>query len=212
MAHVGAGDPRLDLTCRRARGRRSAAQHNQDPRPLGHGITIVFAIEYLLRLRLASDRRVFARSHLFDLLVILPVFPPLRIVRSVRILRTMRVARAAALVGKGVRESRHVYRLRDIPRVLVVSGLLVLAAAGLVSGVERQDASANITTFSDAFWWAVATASTVGSKYEPVTPEGRLIAVGLMVLGISVVTAMAGIFAADFVQRCREAPASGNRI
>jgi voltage-gated potassium channel len=56
-----------------------------------------------------------------------------------------------------------------------------------------------IRTFPDAIWWAVTTASTVGSSLEPVTPEGRFIALFLILLGISVVAGLAAALASYFV-------------
>jgi voltage-gated potassium channel len=161
-------------------------------------IIAAFAAEYLWRLfGLASDRWRFVRTHLFDLLII--VVLPLRIVRSVRILRSTRMVRAALFVGKGTHESRDLVTLKAVPRVLLISGVIVVASAALVWGIETQEAEASIQSFDDALWWAVTSATTVGSTFEPITTEGRVVAVGLMVLGISVVAALAGIFASDFV-------------
>ena len=162
-------------------------------------ITAVFAAEYLWRLfGLARDKWRFVRTHLFDLLII--VVLPLRIVRSARILRSTRMVRAGLFVGKGTHESRDLpVTLKAVPRVLLISGVAVVASAALVWGIETQEAEASIQTFEDALWWAVASATTVGSTFEPITTEGRVVAVGLMVMGISVVAALAGIFASDFV-------------
>jgi Ion transport protein len=166
-------------------------------------ITAAFAAEYLWRLfGLARDRWRFFRTHLFDLLII--VVLPLRIVRSVRILRSTRMVRAGLFVGKGAHESKDLVTLKAVPRVLLISGVIVVASAALVWGIETQESEASIQTFEDALWWAMTTAMSVGSTFEPITPEGRVIAVGLMVMGISVIAALAGIFASDFLLRRNE--------
>lgn len=52
--------------------------------------------------------------------------------------------------------------------------------------VERV-AGGNILTAGDALWWSVATMTTAGfGDLYPTTAEGRIIATGLMLVGIGV--------------------------
>ena len=56
--------------------------------------------------------------------------------------------------------------------------------------VEQDAEGANITTFGDALWFSAATVMTVGyGDRVPVTGEGRIIAVALMIVGIATVGA-----------------------
>lgn len=64
---------------------------------------------------------------------------------------------------------------------------MVYAGALAILDVEADAPEANITTFGDALWWAVATITTVGyGDFYPVTLPGRCVAVGLMIGGIAV--------------------------
>jgi len=78
-----------------------------------------------------------------------------------------------------------------------------------VLDVEQDAADANITTFGDALWWATTTVTTVGygDRY-PVTTEGRLIAVALMLVGIGLVGVVTAAVAAWFIGSVQE-PAEG---
>ena len=59
-----------------------------------YAIWAAFALEYLLLLSLAPNRRHFARTHLLELaLVLLPMLRPLRLVRSVRTAQALRAGR-----------------------------------------------------------------------------------------------------------------------
>jgi voltage-gated potassium channel len=71
-----------------------------------------------------------------------------------------------------------------------------------VLDAERNAPGANITSFGDALWWASTTVTTVGygDRY-PVTTEGRLIAVGLILVGIGLVGAVTASVATWIVSR-----------
>lgn len=71
--------------------------------------------------------------------------------------------------------------------------------------VERTARGSNIKTFGDALWWAATTVTTVGygDRY-PTTGQGRLIAVGLMVVGIALLGVVTATIAAWFVERLRD--------
>jgi voltage-gated potassium channel len=56
-------------------------------------------------------------------------------------------------------------------------------------------------TFGDAVWWACATLTTVGyGDVTPVTSMGRLIAVGVMMIGLGLLGAVTGTFASWLLQ------------
>lgn len=67
---------------------------------------------------------------------------------------------------------------------------------------EQAAPGANIKTPGDALWWAATTVTTVGygDRY-PVTTQGRLIAVALMVVGIAMVGAITASVAAWLVSQ-----------
>jgi hypothetical protein len=77
-----------------------------------------------------------------------------------------------------------------------VAGVAVMSIGlGAIAALDvEQDApEANITGIGDALWWATTTVTTVGygDRY-PVTTEGRIIAVALMLVGVAVVGAVTG--------------------
>ena len=86
-----------------------------------------------------------------------------------------------------------------------VVGVAVIAVGlGAIAVLDaEQDADgANITTFGDALWWAATTVTTVGyGDRFPVTTEGRLMAVALMVVGIAMVGAVTASVAAWMVSQ-----------
>jgi voltage-gated potassium channel len=71
--------------------------------------------------------------------------------------------------------------------------------------VERTATRANITTFSDALWWAMSTVTTVGyGDHYPVTPAGRAIGIALMIAGVGMFGVVAASAAAWFIKADNE--------
>ena len=84
----------------------------------------------------------------------------------------------------------------------LVAGLTVLGGALAEYYVERRAGS--MTSFGDSLWWAIVTATTVGyGDLSPVTTEGRIIAVALMLVGIGVIGVFTATVASWFVEQER---------
>jgi voltage-gated potassium channel len=63
----------------------------------------------------------------------------------------------------------------------------------------------------DAIWWSVATITTVGyGDVYPVTTEGRILAMVLMISGVSMFVALSGIVASSLMGQ-RENKMEGNK-
>ena len=86
-------------------------------------------------------------------------------------------------------------------KVAITTVFIAYIAAVQITITERAVESSNIKTFADGLWWAVTTVTTVGygDRY-PTTTEGRLLAVILMIMGISLVGVITASVAAWFVK------------
>ena len=86
-------------------------------------------------------------------------------------------------------------------KVIVTTLFFGYIAAIQITIIERVSPSGNIKNFSDGLWWAFTTITTVGygDRY-PTTTEGRILAVCLMVLGISLLGVVSATIAAWFVR------------
>jgi len=161
-------------------------------------VTIVswaaFVAEYLARLVYSRDHWHFVRTRWLDLIVtVLPLLRPLRMIDMHERMQLRRAAPGLALEA----------------RVMTYSGLAALllgyAASLAVYHDERSAPGANIRTFGDAVWWAASTLTTTGyGDATPVTPRGRVIAVGLMFVGVALVGAVVGSFSAYLMRRFRQ--------
>lgn len=158
-----------------------------------------FAIELVLKTYLSASRARYLRDHWFDVLIVaLPFLRPLRIVNSMRTLRFLRALRFVSVVTRLAHTIRHLLRQNGLGYVLMV-GLLVLTASALIVLQVESGPDSSIRNFPDALWWAAATITTVGyGDHVPVTPEGRAIAVFLMVGGITIFSILTANLAAFF--------------
>ncbi|HET9656534.1 MAG TPA: potassium channel family protein [Kineosporiaceae bacterium] len=90
----------------------------------------------------------------------------------------------------------------------VVSGVtaaVVVLAGTAVWGLERNRPDSNLNSWGDSIWWAVTTITTVGyGEHYPVTVWGRVIAVCVMVSGVTIIGAVAAIVAFGFAGRLAE--------
>jgi voltage-gated potassium channel len=164
----------------------------------------VFATEYVVLLYLAPVKREMIRTHVLDLVIIvLPFLRPLRAVRALRLLRT------GAAIGRGGVALRRIATRRGF-RGFVLLVLGVIAAGGTMTwAFERGHPDGQIGSLVDGVWWAVVTSTTVGyGDMVPVTPEGRGVAVLLMLVGIALLSVVTANVAAFFVEESAEG--SGN--
>jgi voltage-gated potassium channel len=164
-----------------------------------------FALHWIL-----SRRWNYPRTAWFDvaLIVLTPPFlvpESLQGARSLRALRLLRLVRAAAVAGIGLRSAKRSFGARKFHLVaLFAAATVVLGAAGVFLFEAGQNRS--ITSFGDALWWAVVTATTVGyGDVSPVTFEGRLIAVILMLTGIGVIGIFTATVASFFFEQEQQA-------
>lgn len=154
----------------------------------------IFAVDFAVRLVLAHRRWHWLGRHLLDLgAVALPVLRPLRVIRLVALLRVVERAAGRKLHGRVA-----MYAVAGAIMIVYVGGLAELEA-------ERSAPGSTIHTFGDALWWAATTITTVGyGDRFPVTAEGRLIAVGLMIAGVAMLGMITATLAAWLVDRVSE--------
>lgn len=159
----------------------------------------VFVVDYLVRLSLAEQKGRWFVRNLLDLFVVaLPALRPLRLLRLVTVLAVFQRIAGAHLFGKVV-----LYVSVSTVMLVFVGSLAMLSA-------ERSQPGATITTYGDALWWAVVTLTTVGYGDEyPVSFEGRMIAVALMVGGIALLGVVTATVATWLIQKVSDQDEAG---
>ena len=172
--------------------------------------TILFSVEYILRLIAVRKPWLYARSFfgIVDFLSIIPtylsfLFPSIKymlIVRILRLLRVFRVLKLAAymdeaqvLMGALSRSWRKIFVfLHTILTLVIIFGSLMYVLEGKESG---------FTSIPRAIYWAVVTLTTVGyGDIAPQTPIGQAVAAFIMVMGYGIIAVPTGIYSAELIK------------
>jgi len=148
------------------------------------GLSIIFVLEFTLRLLDAPSRRRYLRSHWLDLISAVPFIGGLRSFRLLRLLRLgagFRVMAAAEHVGTA-RESEH-----DL-WFIVPTLLFTWFAAAAAYFVSEVGSNPKVHDFGDALYWAFTTATTLGyGASAPVTAAGRIVSGFVIFAGVGIV-------------------------
>jgi voltage-gated potassium channel len=161
----------------------------------------IFAADFLVRLVLAPSLREHLRRNWLDAVVLaLPLLRAFRILNSVRLLRLLRLTRLATFWGSVLTRLARIMVRRGFHGVALVVVLVIMLSAALMAFFERES-EGSIKSFGDAVWWAITTVTTVGyGDAFPITPEGRGVAIFLMIAGIVFYGILTANLAAYFVE------------
>jgi voltage-gated potassium channel len=159
-------------------------------------IYLVFVVDYISRLRLAQPRAEWFLRHLWELpILVLPFLRPLRLLSLAVVVNALQRA-----VGHTIRGRVIIYTAFGAVAIVYAASLAILEA-------ERNapEAKEKINTFGEALWWSMSTVTTVGyGDLHPITTEGRVVAVALMIGGITLLGSVTATLASWIVQRVGE--------
>jgi voltage-gated potassium channel len=156
-----------------------------------NAIWFIFIADLIIRALLAPRSLAYLVHHPIDVIAV--AIPALRVLRVLRVLTA-----GQWLISRGSR-----LKFGRTATAVVIAFIFVTYLASLaVLNAERGAPGAKIETFPDALWWSIVTMSTVGyGEYYPVTTNGRLIAAGVMVVGISLLGLVGASVASSVISR-----------
>ena len=177
--------------------------------------TILFTIEYALRLWCIENTARYARSFfgIVDLLGIIPTYLSLLfagtqyllVIRVLRVLRVFRVLRMVRFVGEAelLTQALHASRRKIIVFISSVAALVVVFGS-LMYLIEGE--ANGFTSIPRSIYWAVITMTTVGyGDITPQTPLGQAFASLVMIMGYGIIAVPTGIVTLELSEAARRA-------
>lgn len=159
-------------------------------------LLVVFLADYLVELRLCSNRGSYVRHEwasglivITQALAVIPglgAFGVLRVARAGRLVRVIIVAvRIIAIGGLSARDGRTVIRQHAAKFALGLAGFTWITSAVLFTMVEDVGRNGRVESFFDALWWSLGRVTTAGSEIDPTTTAGKIVAGFTTVIGVT---------------------------
>ena len=185
--------------------------------------TILFTIEYAVRMAAVQSKRRYALSFfgIVDLFSIIPTYlsvllPGAQFLVIIRVLRVLRVFRVLKLV-RYLGEARTLARALAASRYRIAVFLITVLTLVVILGSFMyliEGADAGFTSIPVSVYWAVVTLTTVGfGDITPDTAVGQFLAALIMLMGYGMIAVPTGIVSVELAQAAgRTGAAPGLRI
>lgn len=194
------------------------ARHGATLRAIEWLFTILFSIEYVLRLIAVKRPLQYARSFfgLVDLLTVIPTYVSalvpgihtLLVIRVVRLLRVFRILKLGSFLGQAEVLMMALRASRQKITVFLCSVLAVIVVAGAVMYLIEGPAH-GFDSIPRSMYWAIVTMTTVGyGDISPRTPLGQLFASMLMIVGYGIIAVPTGIVSVELANAARHVSVS----
>ncbi|QIA06926.1 ion transporter [Draconibacterium halophilum] len=188
--------------------------HQHLLRILEWGITIIFSIEYLLRIAIIKKplSYIFSFYGIIDLLSVLPTYiglviagsHSLVVIRILRLLRVFRILKLTRYTQAGRTLVKAIWHSREKISVFIFFITMLVIIIGtimyLVEGPEH-----GFTSIPGGIYWAIVTLTTVGyGDISPETPMGQFLASIVMIMGYAIIAVPTGIVTAEMINPTSE--------
>ncbi len=174
-------------------------------------ITIVFSVEYVVRIRVVKKplKYIFSFYGIIDLLSVLPTYlsliivgsQSLAVIRAIRLLRVFRIFKLNRYISAGQSLGRALWVSREkifvflffILNIVVIVGTLMY----LIEGPEH-----GFNSIPQSIYWAIVTMTTVGyGDISPMTALGQFLASIVMIVGYAIIAVPTGMVTAGIIRK-----------
>ncbi|MFA6187903.1 MAG: ion transporter [Sulfuricurvum sp.] len=143
---------------------------------------------------------IFSPAAIIDLLAIMPFFHELRMLRIFIIFRVFKLFRYT----KSLRQLLSILASKkfEILTLAMFAAVMIMVSSVLIYVMEANNPESKINTLFDAVYWSVVTIFTVGyGDFVPVTHEGRIVAMLIIIAGIAVISFATSIVVSAFTEK-----------
>jgi len=140
---------------------------------------------------------------IIDLLAIIPFFHQLRLLRILILFRVFKLFRYARSLQTFT--SVFITKKFEFLTLFIFASIIIFVSSVLIYMVEANAPNSSIETFYEAIYWSIVTISSVGyGDITPVSDEGKLVAMVVIVSGIAVLAFTTSLVVSGFNEKLDE--------
>ncbi|NJB83343.1 ion transporter [Wenyingzhuangia aestuarii] len=179
------------------------------------GITILFTIEYILRVVTVKSplKYIFSWYGIIDLIATLPKYiglfvtrtEALLVLRSLRLLRVFTILKLARYVGASNDLIKAIKASKAKIGVFIFAVLILSMVLGTIMYIIEGNADSGFTSIPRSIYWIIVTMTTVGyGDIAPVTALGQFFASLVMIMGYGIIAVPTGIVSSEYTSVKKE--------
>lgn len=187
------------------------AQYHQQLNWAEWAITILFTLEYILRILSVNQpsKYIFSTYGIIDFISTVPKYisiffigtQSLLALRALRLLRVFRILKLTRFVGESNSLVKALNRSKNKILVFMFSVVVLCIIFGTIMYMVEDDES-GFTSIPKSIYWCIVTLTTVGyGDIAPASPLGQFIASIIMILGYGIIAVPTGIVSAEFTSQ-----------
>lgn len=179
-------------------------------------LTILFTLEYYLRLACIKNNRafIFSAFGIIDLLSILTfyislIFPEIHFLIAIRMLRLLRIFRIFNLISYLKEAMVIIKALQNSYRKIIIFLLFIVIISVIVGSLMYvlESGQNGFHSIPESIYWAIVTITTVGyGDIAPATSAGKFMAIILMLCGYGIIAVPTGIVVKELKRVKKVAP------
>lgn len=145
-------------------------------------ICALFLFEFFRGLIRSKDKWSYLKSNWIDFVSSIPMIGILRVGRVVKIIRVLRAIRSGKVIFSVFSRNSPIKTLKNLAAVILV---LIIIFSLSINQLEKGE-NPFFESIGNSVWWTVNTTISFGffQDISPVTPEGRIISLILILLGM----------------------------
>lgn len=159
-------------------------------------------IRALFKVVQTKFRYIFSPLAIIDLLAILPSYRPLRFLRIFllfRIFKLFRYARSMKTFSAILQEKKF-----ELFTLMIFASFVIFAGSSAFYIFETHQ-NPKVNTLFDALYWSIVTMGTVGyGDIVPVTTEGMVVSMVLIIFGVAILAFLTSIIVSSFQNKLAE--------
>lgn len=169
-------------------------------------IWVIFIVDFLITFMISPAKLAFLkRNWLTAISLVIPalrIFRVFRFFRLIRGLRGVRLFRIITSFNRSLNSLGATMQKRAFGYILVL--ILIVTFGGAAGMFAFEQGAAGFSNYWTSLWWTAMRVITAGTKEDPLTAEGRILAILISIFGYAIFGYVTATIATFFIGRDEE--------